>query len=100
LRNGLISQATFPGEPHAGKIRSDVLGRQVRVEIDGRPHRGVAERLGERFHSTAVAEIGEATFARWWRNWCDRAHVTYRNPHVCRHTFATRRHHAQACRRP
>ena len=34
--------------------------------------------------------IGEATFARWWRSCCERARVAYRNPHTCRHTFATR----------
>jgi len=34
--------------------------------------------------------IGEATFARWWRCCCERARVAYRNPHTCRHTFATR----------
>jgi len=34
--------------------------------------------------------VGEATFARWWRTCCDRARVAYRNPHTCRHTYATR----------
>ena len=34
--------------------------------------------------------IGEGTFHRWWERvleWCE---VRYRNPHVARHTFATR----------
>lgn len=34
--------------------------------------------------------VGEASFARWWRSALDRADVDYRNPHVARHTFATR----------
>lgn len=35
-------------------------------------------------------EIGEATFARWYRACLERAGVPYRNPHTTRHTFATR----------
>ena len=34
--------------------------------------------------------VGEATFARWWRRCLDTAGVRYRNPHMARHTFATR----------
>ncbi len=34
--------------------------------------------------------VGEGTFARWWAGCLDRAGVRYRNPHVARHTFATR----------
>lgn len=34
--------------------------------------------------------VGEATFARWWRKALLDAGVEYRNPHVARHTFATR----------
>lgn len=33
--------------------------------------------------------IGEGTFSRWWRRCIDEAGVSYRNPHVARHTFAT-----------
>lgn len=34
--------------------------------------------------------IGEGTFARWWRRCLDTADVRYRNPHMARHTCATR----------
>ena len=34
--------------------------------------------------------IGEASFHRWWVSALERAAVDYRNPHVARHTFATR----------
>lgn len=34
--------------------------------------------------------VGEASFARWWREALARAGVDYRNPHMSRHTFATR----------
>jgi integrase len=34
--------------------------------------------------------VGEATFVRWWRRCLDTAGVRYRNPHMARHTFATR----------
>lgn len=34
--------------------------------------------------------IGEGTFARWWRRSLDTAGVRYRNPHMARHTCATR----------
>jgi integrase len=34
--------------------------------------------------------IGEGTFARWWRRCLDEAGVRYRNPHMARHTCATR----------
>ena len=34
--------------------------------------------------------VGEATFARWWTQTLERLGVDYRNPHVARHTFATR----------
>jgi integrase len=34
--------------------------------------------------------IGEGTFHRWWRGCLDWVGVRYRNPHVARHTFATR----------
>ena len=34
--------------------------------------------------------VGEATFARWWRQCLDTAGVRYRTPHTARHTFATR----------
>lgn len=33
--------------------------------------------------------VGEGTFSRWWRRYLDEAGVTYRNPHVARHTCAT-----------
>jgi integrase len=35
-------------------------------------------------------EIGEGSFYRWWKRCLDQAGVRYRNPHTCRHTFATR----------
>lgn len=34
--------------------------------------------------------IGEGTFARWWKRCLSDVGVSYRNPHVARHTFATR----------
>jgi site-specific recombinase XerD len=34
--------------------------------------------------------IGDGSFDRWWRRCLDDADVRYRNPHVARHTFATR----------
>lgn len=34
--------------------------------------------------------IGEGTFARWWTRCLDAAGVRYRNPHVARHSFATK----------
>jgi integrase len=34
--------------------------------------------------------IGEGTFARWWDRCLKDAGVRYRNPHMARHTFATR----------
>ena len=34
--------------------------------------------------------IGDGSFDRWWRRCVDAAGVRYRNPHVTRHTFATR----------
>src|SRR5215213_7085764 len=37
-----------------------------------------------------VKPIGEGTFHRWWERCLDAAGVRYRNPHVTRHTFATR----------
>jgi len=36
------------------------------------------------------APIGEGSFDRWWRRCLDSAGVRYRNPHVARHTYATR----------
>ena len=33
--------------------------------------------------------MGNASFARWWRQALDTAGVRYRNPHLTRHTFAT-----------
>lgn len=34
--------------------------------------------------------IGQGTFHRWWVRALEQAEVRYRNPHVARHTFATR----------
>lgn len=34
--------------------------------------------------------IGEGTFARWWKRCIETAGVRYRNPHMARHTAATR----------
>ena len=34
--------------------------------------------------------IVDSAFARWWRRCLEEAGVPYRNPHVARHTFATR----------
>jgi integrase len=34
--------------------------------------------------------IGDGSFDRWWRRCLKAAGVEYRNPHVARHTFATR----------
>jgi integrase len=50
---------------------------------------------GERANAVARRQvraglIGEGTFARWWRRCLTDAGVRYRNPHMTRHTFATR----------
>jgi integrase/recombinase XerD len=42
---------------------------------------------GEYVHRDKPA--GDGAFHRWWVNLCDTAGVRYRNPHVCRHTYAT-----------
>jgi integrase len=34
--------------------------------------------------------IGEGSFDRWWRRCLEQAEIRYRNPHVARHSFATR----------
>lgn len=34
--------------------------------------------------------IGDGSFDRWWRRCLEQAEVRYRNPHMTRHTFATR----------
>jgi integrase len=43
-----------------------------------------------RIRQTMSGRIGYGTFARWWKRCLDEAGVRYRNPHVARHTFATR----------
>ncbi len=57
---------------------------------------GPSDYIFYRVHANAVTsrrardkEIGEGTFSRWWRRCLDEAEVSYRNPHVARHTFAT-----------
>ena len=50
----MMSQTTFPGVHHAGEVRRDVLRGQMRVEVDGRADRGVAEGLGERLQPAPV----------------------------------------------
>ncbi len=35
-------------------------------------------------------DLGVASFDRWWKRCLDQAGVRYRNPHMARHTFATR----------
>lgn len=37
-----------------------------------------------------VKPIGDGSFDRWWRSCLHESGVRYRNPHVARHTFATR----------
>jgi integrase/recombinase XerD len=32
---------------------------------------------------------GPGVFHRWWEAMCDEAGIRYRNPHTCRHTYAT-----------
>lgn len=34
--------------------------------------------------------VGDGSFDRWWKRSLEQADVRYRNPHVTRHTFATR----------
>lgn len=41
-------------------------------------------------HVERSRPVGEATFARWWRQALEACDVDYRNPHTSRHTFATR----------
>ena len=48
------------------------------------PANGVSRRIRR------TTPCGEGTFARWWRRCLDDAGVRYRNPHMTRHTMATR----------
>jgi integrase len=48
-----------------------------------------ANAVGRRVYRP-TAGIGDGTFARWWDRSLDQAGVRYRNPHMTRHTFATR----------
>lgn len=43
---------------------------------------------GKRIRRTV--QMGEASWNFWWRRCLDAADVRYRNPHMARHTFATR----------
>jgi integrase len=45
---------------------------------------------GRRLGARAWKPIGDGSFDRWWRRCLGAADVRYRNPHVARHTFATR----------
>jgi len=77
--------------PIAPDLVEELLGLAIRDGIGPDDHLWYATRMNQA--STTLHRerpIGEATFARWWRTCCERARVSYRNPHVCRHTFATR----------
>lgn len=52
-------------------------------------HGGRGNQLGYRA-ITRNRPIGEGTFHRWWGRCLEHAAIPYRNPHVARHTFATR----------
>jgi len=64
----LISQTTFAGGDHAGKIRSDVLGGQMGVEIDGRADRCVTERL----------DVWNTQPAMWFGDRCEAPFAPFR----------------------
>jgi integrase len=42
------------------------------------------------YRITRSRPIGDGTFGRWWQRCLDEAGVRYGNPHMTRHTFATR----------
>ena len=77
--------------PVAPDLIEELVALAIREGIHPDDHLGYATRTNQ--HAVRIHRarpIGEATFARWWRLCCERARVAYRNPHVCRHTFATR----------
>src|SRR5262249_12086748 len=69
-----------------------LLGLAIREGLGPHDHLWYATKMNQSriAHIHRERPIGEATFARWWRTCCERARVAYRNPHVCRHTYATR----------
>ena len=69
-----------------------LLALAIREGIGADEHLWYATRTNQHDEPRIHRErpVGEATFARWWRSCCERARVAYRNPHTCRHTFATR----------
>jgi len=77
--------------PIASDLVEELVALAIRDGIRPDDHLWYATRTNQ--HAVRIHRerpIGEATFARWWRACCERARVSYRNPHVCRHTFATR----------
>ncbi len=77
--------------PIASDLVEELVAIAIREGIHPSDHLWYATRTNQ--HAVRIHRerpIGEATFARWWRLCCERARVAYRNPHVCRHTFATR----------
>lgn len=87
-----------------GKGRKERLVRATRRVSSGLAQMHVTEGLKDAdvlwygHRANAVARtvwrpkegIGEGTFKRWWADGLERAGVRYRNPHMARHTFATR----------
>jgi hypothetical protein len=78
--------------PVASDLIEQLLGLAIREGIGPDDHLWCATKMNQSriAHFRRDRPIGEATFARWWRTCCERARVAYRNPHVCRHTYATR----------
>jgi site-specific recombinase XerD len=81
--------------PVAPDLVEQLLGLAIREGLQPDDHLWYATKVNQfgsaHAHIHRERPIGEATFARWWRTCRERAGVAYRNPHVCRHTFATRR---------
>ena len=80
--------------PIAADLVEQLLGLAIRDGLQPDDNLWYATKVNQfgsaHAHIHRERPIGEATFARWWRTCCERARVPYRNPHVCRHTFATR----------
>ena len=77
--------------PIAADLVEELLGLAIRDGIKPDEHLWYVTRANQSSVTLhRERPIGEATFARWWGACCERARVPYRNPHVCRHTYATR----------
>lgn len=77
--------------PMSGRLRQLIADLEITEGLDQADHIFYAVKANEVSRvRTRRNPIGEGTFARWWRRCLDDAGVRYRNPHMARHTFATR----------